>query len=72
MRVEGGHVRQLLADAAHEVRDAGNDMAHGDFATAQITEVDSEEILGLMEDFLAEMFALETRVARRKAKRATP
>ena len=68
---EGQHIRAMLADAAHEVRMAGNDMAHGDFATAEITKEDAEELLELMEDFLREMFELPTRVQRRKDKRST-
>lgn len=68
--VEKGHVRKMMADAAHEVRMAGNDMAHGDFATEAITEEDADEILGFMEDFLREMFELPTRVQRRKDRRA--
>lgn len=66
---EGQHIRAMLAEAAHEVRLAGNDMAHGDFATAEITEEDADELLGLMEDFLREMFELPTRVQRRKDRR---
>lgn len=66
---EGQHIRQKLAEAAHEVRLAGNGMAHGDFATEEITEVDAEELLSLMEDFLTEMFELDTRVQRRKDRR---
>lgn len=64
------HVRSMLADAAHEVRLAGNDMAHGDFATAEIPEEDAEELLGFMEDFLRELFELPTRVQRRKNRRS--
>lgn len=66
---DAGHIRPLLADAAHEVRYAGNDMAHGDFATAEITDEDADELLGLMEDFLREMYEIPTRVQRRKDRR---
>lgn len=66
---EQGHVRQLLADAAHEVRHIGNDMAHGDFAVADITSDDAQDALDFMEDFLRELFELPTRVAKRRAKR---
>lgn len=68
--VAQGHVRKMMAEAAHEVRMAGNDMAHGDFATEAITEEDADEILGFMEDFLREMFEIPTRVKRRKERRA--
>lgn len=63
---EREHIRKLVAEAAHELRLAGNDMAHGDFATAEITAADSEELLELMEDFLKELFELPTRVERRR------
>lgn len=66
---EQGAIRSLLAEAAHEVRLAGNDMAHGDFATSEITKDDADELLGFMEDFLREMFEIPTRIDRRKAKR---
>lgn len=66
---EEGHIRHMLATAAHEIRLTGNDMAHGDFATAKIDENEADELLGLMEDFLRELYELPTRVAARRAKR---
>jgi hypothetical protein len=66
-----GHIRSMLADAAHEIRLAGNDMAHGDFATSAITREDAQELLEFMEDFLRETFELPTRVARRRDRRAS-
>lgn len=66
---EQQHIRTLIAEAAHEVRLAGNDMAHGDFATADIAKDDAEELLEFMEDFLKELFETPTRIARRKQKR---
>jgi len=65
----GGFIRSLVADAAHEVRFLGNDMAHGDFATSQITRDDADEVLELMDAFLTELFALPTKIERRKQKR---
>lgn len=65
---EQGDIRTLLADAAHEVRLTGNDMAHGDFATTEITLEDADDLLGLMEDFLREIFELPTRIERRQRK----
>ena len=66
---EEGHVRSLIADAAHEIRHVGNDMAHGDFAVDDIDSEDSQETLDFMEDFLRELLELPTRVAKRRAKR---
>lgn len=66
-----GHVRGLIADAAHEIRHVGNDMAHGDFATTPISQNDAQETLDFMEDFLRELFELPTRVARRRERRTT-
>lgn len=67
--VQDGLIRGLLGDAAHEVRIAGNDMAHGDFATTQVSGDDADEILALMEDFLSELFQLPRRIAARREKR---
>lgn len=66
---EEGHVRKLIASAAHEIRHVGNEMAHGDFATADITSIDAQDTLDFMEDFLRELFEIPTRVAKRRAKR---
>ena len=68
---EEGHVRLLISEVAHEIRLLGNDMAHGDFATTEITSMDAQETLDFMEDFLRELFELPTRVAKRRAQRST-
>lgn len=68
-----GIIRPLIAEAAHGIRDYGNDMAHGDFG-AEVTDEDVEETLGLMGVVLSEVFqvdartkSLRDRVAKRKA-----
>lgn len=61
-------IRPDIADLAHEIRFAGNDMAHGDI-DVPIDETDSEEILALMAEVLSEVFQGPARVARVKAKR---
>lgn len=66
---EQGYIRPLIADAAHEVRLLGNDMAHGDFATTSISAEDAGEVLDLLDVFIAEMFELPGKIARRKTKR---
>lgn len=61
-------IRPAIAEQAHEVRFAGNDMAHGDIDVAP-DAVDSEEILALMSSVLTEVFQDPARLARIRAKR---
>lgn len=68
--VEGGHVRKLIADAAHAVRLIANEMAHGDFATATVTREDAADYLALMDEVLNEAFAIENRLSALLARRA--
>lgn len=65
---EEGFVRELVKEAAHEVRHLGNDMAHGDFVEP-VTKEEAEEILGLTSEVLAEVFQAPAQVAARKAAR---
>lgn len=67
-----GVIRPLLVEAAHEIRYLGNDMAHGDFATADLTQEDADEALELMDDVLTEAFVLPRRVERRRERRTSP
>lgn len=48
-------IRPAIAEQAHEVRFAGNDMAHGDIDVTP-EAVDSEEILVLMAEMIREVF----------------
>lgn len=64
MGLVGNQVRQ----EAEEIKDSGNEMAHGDFhveATAQ----DSDEILNFMAEVLGEVYQRPARVAARRAAR---
>lgn len=61
-------IRPAIAEQAHEVRFAGNDMAHGDIDVAP-DSVDSEEILALMASVLTEVFQDPARLERIRAKR---
>lgn len=63
-----GLIREHIKDAAHEIRYAGNDMAHGDFINPVSSE-DAELILTLMNEILEEVFQSPARVARAKAAR---
>ncbi|NRD26757.1 DUF4145 domain-containing protein [Frigoribacterium sp. VKM Ac-2836] len=61
-------IRRAVADQAHEVRYAGNDMAHGDIDVVP-DAIDSEEILALMASVLTEVFQDPARLERIRAKR---
>jgi hypothetical protein len=63
-----GHIRSHVKAAAHEIRHFGNDMAHGDF-TDSVTKEEAEEVVGLMEEVLAEVFQSPAKVERRRAAR---
>ncbi|MEJ8284657.1 DUF4145 domain-containing protein [Curtobacterium citreum] len=61
-------IRPAMAEQAHEVRFAGNDMAHGDIDVAP-DAIDAEEILALMGSVLLEVFQDPARLERIRAKR---
>lgn len=61
-------IRPAIAEQAHEVRFAGNDMAHGDI-NVEPTAVDAEEILALMSEVLREVFQGPAALQRIRAKR---
>jgi hypothetical protein len=65
---DAGLIRPAMAEQAHEVRFAGNDMAHGDIDVAP-DAIDAEEILALMASVLAEVFQDPARLERIRAKR---
>lgn len=58
-----------IADAAHEVRHLGNDMAHGDFATTTVSEAEASEVVEITEAILAEVYQRPARIARMKQRR---
>lgn len=65
-------IRPDIAEAAHEVRHFGNDMAHGDIGSVgdQPTAQDVEDVLSLMMQVLAEVFqgpALVDRLRQRRS-----
>lgn len=61
-------IRPAISEQAHEVRFAGNDMAHGDI-DVEPDAADSEEILALMAEVLAEVFQGPARLERIRNKR---
>ncbi|GAA1431358.1 hypothetical protein GCM10009616_18260 [Microlunatus lacustris] len=63
-----GHISEDIRDTAHEIRFAGNDMAHGDFETSPGRE-DAEAILGLMGEVLQAVYVRPANLARIREKR---
>lgn len=62
-------ITPATADAAHEIRHLGNDMAHGDFATTNVTEAEASEVVEITEALLAEVYQRPARIARMKQRR---
>lgn len=71
-----GVIRPQTVEAAHGVRDIGNDMAHGDFATADVSKEDASDVLILMDVVLNDAFAgdsaLRKLASRREAREENP
>lgn len=69
-----GVISDAMKDAAHEIRFAGNEVAHGDLAEEPLTEQDGEEVLDLMDAILLRVYQEPAQVARvrerREARRA--
>jgi len=64
-------IRPSAAEAAHEIRHLGNDMAHGDLADLP-TEQDAADVLTLMDLILNEVFQATALTAAIKARRTAP
>jgi hypothetical protein len=65
---QNGLIRPHIQEAAHEVRQLGNDMAHGDFIDP-VTLEEATLALELMAEVLDEVFQSPARVARARAAR---
>jgi hypothetical protein len=73
-----GLIRPLIAEAAHQIRLFGNEMAHGDFIEP-VSEEESEDVLRLMAELLNEIYGADfivrnlksAREAREVARRTT-
>lgn len=63
-----GLIRGSTAEAAHEIRHLGNDMAHGDIEDMP-TVGDADEVLILMKEILSEVFQGPARTLRIKDRR---
>lgn len=64
-----GFVSPLVKDEAHEIRYAGNDMAHGDLQ-ASIEKEDAADMIALMDNTIQEVYVRPAQLARRQALRA--
>lgn len=64
----GELIRPHVRDAAHEIRYLGNEMAHGDFVVDVSAEA-AEEVVGLMDEILLEVFQSPARVEKRRQAR---
>lgn len=66
---EQGVVSDAMRDAAHEIRFAGNEVAHGDLAEQPLDDEDAAEVLALMDAILLRVFQEPEQVARVRARR---
>jgi Domain of unknown function (DUF4145) len=64
-----GHISEAMKEAAHEVRFAGNEVAHGDIVAEPLTIDDASEIVSLMDAILERVYQEPARVAQIRAKR---
>lgn len=71
-KIEGleaaGHIRPYITATAHEIREFGNDMAHGDFADP-ITHDQAADMIALMSEILQEVYQGPARLDRVTADR---
>lgn len=66
---ERGLIRQSMKESAHEIREHGNGIAHGDLGV-QVDPEDADLVLELMHDVLNELYVAPARAARSRAARA--
>ena len=64
-----GHISEAMKEAAHEIRFAGNEAAHGDLVDEPISIVDAAEIVDLMDAILERVYQEPAKVARVRASR---
>lgn len=66
---EQGHISEAMREAAHEIRLAGNESAHGDLTTEPLGAEDAKEIVSLMDAILERVYQEPAKVARVRANR---
>jgi hypothetical protein len=64
-----GVISDAMKDAAHEIRFAGNEVAHADLAEKPITQDDAEEVLALMDAILTRVYQEPAQVDRVRNRR---
>lgn len=64
-----GHISEAMKEAAHEIRFAGNEAAHGDLIAESLTIEDAEEIVSLMDTMLERVYQEPAQVARIRQQR---
>jgi hypothetical protein len=64
-----GFISEDMKEAAHEVRFAGNEAAHGDILNEPISLEEAKEIVDLMDAILERVYQVPARVARVRASR---
>lgn len=64
-----GHISEAMKEAAHEIRLAGNEAAHGDILSEPISVEDATEIVELMDAILERVYQEPAKVARVRASR---
>lgn len=64
-------IRPGIAEAAHEIRHFGNDMAHGDLDDSPDPD-DANDVLALMAQVLSEVYQGPALVAKVRARRSVP
>lgn len=73
---KGGHISEAMKEAAHEIRFAGNEVAHGDLVTEPSTIEDAQEIVTLMDTILERVYHEPAKVTRirqqRESRKAKP
>jgi hypothetical protein len=64
-----GTISNAMKDAAHEVRFAGNEVAHGDLVDQPLSAEDAEEVVALMDAILLRVYQEPAQVARVRERR---
>lgn len=64
-----GHISEAMKEAAHEIRFAGNEAAHGDLVGEPISVEEASEVVELMDAILERVYQEPAKVARVRASR---
>lgn len=61
---DDGVITKRLQTSAHAIRELGNGMAHGDFATSKPEPEDADDVLALMTMFIDQLYVQDARTTR--------